>query len=254
MNFARAILILFIATSFGCALGADKANREQRAELHFQMATSLMATGKLPEALSELMIAEQYNPNHPEIQNSMGLVYQLRGRPAEAEKRFKRALQLQPKFTEVRTNLARLYIDNNRYNDAIKELKIVEEDLTYSNPEKALILRGMAHFKKGEFDKAEPILNKALQSQRESCLGAYFLGRTYYQKKRFREAAQVLDQSIQNCKSAKFEEPLFYSSMTYYELGEKMEAKARAEELINEYPKSPMVEKAKALIKILDGV
>lgn len=249
--------LLFISTIIlinGCALGAKEAKQQQKASLHLQMATSLMANGKLPEALSELTIAEQLAPSSAEIQNAIGLVLQLRGHNEQAEKRFERALKLSPEYTDVRTNLARLYIDLGRYDEALREIERVENDLTYPHPEKALTLKGMTYFKKGDFDRAEPILVRAYQTQRESCLGAYFLGRTYYEKKRLNEASQILDQAIANCKGARFEEPLFYSSLSHYGLGERMQAKARAEELLNDYPKSPFVKKARALLKILDGV
>lgn len=236
----------------GCGLSEPRRKKNERAALHLQMAVSLMSNNKLPEALSELNVAEQLTPSNPEIQSYMGIVYQLRNRPLEAEKRFLRALELEPKYTDVRTNLARLYIDNNRVKDALKQIAIVENDLTYPAPEKALLLKGMAYHKMGDFKKAEPVLIQSYQTQRESCLGSYFLGRTYYDQKKLRDAAQVLDQAIANCKNSKFEEPLFYASMSHYELGDKSQARARAEELVAKYPKSPLVSKANALLKMLE--
>lgn len=255
--FALSKLLVFISTVIvvgGCALGTKKAKNQEKAGLHLQIATSLMSNGKLPEALSELTIAEQLAPSNPEIQKNIGLIYHLRGRPKEAEKRFRKALELAPKYTDIRANLARLYIDTGRFNEALQEINLVESDMTYPSPEKALTLKGMVYFKKGEYEKAEPVLIRAYQAQRESCLGAYFLGRTYYAKKRLSEASQILDQAIANCRGARFEEPLFYSSLSHYGLGERMQAKARAEELINDYPKSPFAKKANALLKILDGI
>src|SRR5690606_38268622 len=147
---------------------------------------------------------EQLSPTNAEVQNSIGLVFQMRERPKEAEARFQRALKLAPKYTDVRANLARLYIDTGRYDEALKEIKVIENDLTYPTPERALVLKGMIYFKKGEYEKAEPVLVRAYQAQRQSCIGAYFLGRTYYENKRLSEASQVLDQAITNCKGSKF--------------------------------------------------
>lgn len=244
---------LFLALSLtACGLTDARRKKSERASLHMQMAVSLMSNNKLPEALSELNIAEQLTPSNPEIQSYMGIVYQLRNRPAEAEKRFRRALELEPKYTDVRTNLARLYIDQGRYKDALKEIGIVENDLTYPAPEKALLLKGMAFHKMGDFKRAEPVLIQSYQTQRESCLGSYFLGRNYYDQKKMKDAAQILDQAITNCKNSKFEEPLFYASMSHYELGDKSQARARAEELVEKYPKSPLAPKANALLKILE--
>jgi|FLYM01.1.fsa_nt_gi type IV pilus assembly protein PilF len=252
-SFSRTLLLSFLAVSLlGCTTREGMEKKRHRAGLHMQMGKSLMANGKLPEALTEFTIAEQLLPKNAEIQNQIGIVYQLRERPKEAEQRFKEALRLQPRYTEVRSNLARLYIDTARYPEAMKEINLIENDLTYPAPDKALVLKGMVYFKQRQYDKAETVLTKAYQLQRDGCLGAYFLGRTHYEQKKMPLAAQVLDQAVSNCKGAKFEEPLFYSSMAYYGLGEKLQAKARAEELLNDHPKSPLVDKAKALLKILD--
>lgn len=246
------ILSSLVFLSVGCSLFGPKDRGPQRALLHLEVGKSLLANGKLPEALGELNMAEQLDSKNPEVQSSMGLVYQLRDRPKEAETRFLKALKLAPKFTEVRAHLARLYIDTGRYREALIQIRKIEDDLTYPAPEKALVLKGMVYFKQKKYGEAERVLTQAYQVQREGCLSAYFLGRSYYERKRFNEAAQVLDQAVANCKGAKFEEPLFYSAMAYYGKGKHLDARARAEELINDYPKSALANKVKALLKILD--
>jgi len=244
----------FVFLFVGCASGSKSADRKQRASLHLQMATALMENGKLPEALSELSLAESLAPDDASIQNDMGLVYQLREKYQLAEPRFLKALELAPKYTDARANLARLYIDKGDYQKALKQISLVEQDLTYGAPEKALMLKGMTYYKMGNLKSAETYLVKAYEMQRKSCLTAYFLGRSYYDEKRLKDASQMLDQAIDNCKTAKFEEPLFYSAMAHYGLGEKLEAKARAEELMTDYPKSKLASKAKALLQIVDDL
>lgn len=217
-----------------------------------KMGVSYLSRGDLPNAMSELSMAEQLSPNDPTIQSNLGLVYQLRGRPAEAEKRFKRALTLDPKFSDVRTNLARLYIDQDRIPEAIKELKIVENDLTYPAPTKVLTLYGMAEFKLNHFAAAEEKLSQALKIERENCLAANFLGRSYYAQRKMSAAAQVLDQAVKYCKGAKFEDPLFYSAMAHYSAGHKEESRARIEELLEQYPNGNFATKGRAMLKILE--
>lgn len=246
-------MFLFV-NLMGCALGSSQTKTQEKANLHLKMASSLMANGRLPEAMSELTMAEELDPSHPEIQNNLGLVFQLRERFDEAEKRYRRALKLDPKYTDVRTNLARLYIDQGRYQEALKEIQIVENDLTYPAPEKGLTLKGIAFFKMGNYNQAEEILTKAYKIERKSCLGSYFLGRAYYERKKFKEASQVLDQAIDNCEGTKFEEPLFFSAMAYYHLGDRMQTRARAEKLLKEHPKSDFSQKTQGLLKIVDGL
>lgn len=260
MGILRAMALHFRAFSFclmalalsSCSQGQKKISQAERASLHLQMGSGFLAQGNLPAAMSEFSMAEQLDPKNPVVQNNLGLVYQLRDRPKEAEAKFRRALVLEPTYTDVRTNLARLYIDNGRLADAIKELKIVENDLTYPAPEKVLTLSGMAHFKTKAWDQAEAKLTKALQIERTSCLAAVFLGRTYYEQSKMGAAAQVLDQAVTNCKGTKFEDPLFYSAMAYYSTGQREQSRARVEELLQKYPNGKFAAKGQAMLKLLE--
>lgn len=248
----RVLFILLALSLASCGMSQKKAQQRQRAVLHMQIADSLLANGKLPEALAELNMAEQLAPRDAVIQSKIGLVFQLREKPEEAEKRFRKALDLSPNFTDVHAQLARLYIDTNRLGKALSEVGYLESDMTYPFPEKSLQLKGMIYFKQEKFKEAEPLLERSYQAQRTNCITSYFLGRTYYAQKKLKESAQVLDQAVKNCESAKFEEPLFYSAMAYYEQGQKLQAKARAEELVLKYNKSPLAKKAEGLLNILD--
>ena len=250
----RFFLFFLMFSLLSCGTKQKRESAQKRAGLHMQIADALLANGKNPEALSELSMAEQLDPKNPVIQNKLGIVYQLRGKPKEAERRFRKALALNPNYTDVRANLARLYLDQKQYSQALIEINYVEADLTYPAPEKALTLRGMVYFHQGKFSQAESLLEKSYQAQRTNCLSSYFLGRVYLSEKKLKEASQILDQSIKNCESSQFEEPLFYSAMAYYEQGEKLQAKARAEELLLKYKKSPMAKKAEGLLNILEDL
>ena len=45
------------------------------------------------------------------------------------------------------------------------------------------------------------------------------------------QAASILDLAVENCRPSRFEEPLFFSAMTYYSLGDKEKTKARLEDV-----------------------
>jgi tetratricopeptide (TPR) repeat protein len=109
----------------------------------------------------------------------------------------------------------------------------------------------MVYFNKGSYRKAESYLGRAMNARRDSCVTSNLYGRTLLEEKKLDEAVGILDLAVENCRSAKFEEPLFFSAMAYYSLGDKEKSKARAQELMSEYPLSKYAEKAKGLIRLL---
>lgn len=248
--FRLAVTLFFFVFSIGCAQRSTQL--KERAQLHLEMGVSHLAQGDYPSALSELNQAEQLDPNNAAIQNNLGLAYTVRNRPKEAEQHYRKAIELDPRYSDVRTNLARLLIDQKKFDQALQELSLVENDLTYPYPEKALSLVGQVYFNKGRYKKAEEYLGRAMNVRRDSCITANFYGRTLLEEKKLDEAVGILDLAVENCRSSKFEEPLFFSAMAYYSLGDKDKSKARAQELMTEYPLSKYANKAKGLMRLLE--
>ena len=59
----------------------------------------------------------------PAAHDLLGVVLARQGRPGEAEAEFQRALELFPDFFPARQNLARLYLQQRRADDALRELR-----------------------------------------------------------------------------------------------------------------------------------
>ncbi len=70
-------------------------------------------------------------PNSPEAFGSLGLIYRRQGRWADAEARFRRALELDPHIGRYRSSLAEQLAALHRYDDAQTEYRHMAED----NPE-----------------------------------------------------------------------------------------------------------------------
>lgn len=241
---------LFILALAGC-MSVSKEDKD-RAGLHMDLGTGLLAKGQYPQAMTELLKADQLDPHNPLILNNLGIAYYVRARLKQAEDKFREAIKLAPKFSDAKNNLARVLLDQHKYNDAIKLLAEVEGDLTYTYPEKTFSTMGMAYFEQGQFARAETYLARSLEIRRDNCTTSNYYGRTLYELKKIKQAARVLDQAIDFCRTTKFEDPIYYSAMSYFSLGEKEKTRARLDELLKEYPQSKYVAQAKGMLQLLE--
>lgn len=246
------IIVPFVISVVGCSLFSKTKPDKERAQLHMQIGTGYLSQGLYPQAMSELLKAEQMDPENPMILNNVGLAYFVRGKLKQAEGKFRAAVKLDGRYSDAKNNLARTLIDQDRMDEAVRILNSVEGDLTYQFPEKTTANLGMAHFKLGNYQRAEEYLLRSLQVRRQNCVTAHYYGRTLMELKRVEQSAQMLDQAVEWCRASRFEEPLFFSAMSYYSLGEKEKSRARLEELLKDYPKSKYVAKAKGMLQLLE--
>ncbi len=246
------IIIMIVLGSLCVGCQTIKKQDKERALLHLQIGTGYLSQGQYPRAMAELLKAERYDPKNPLILNNLGLAYFVRGKIKEAEAKFREAIRADKKFSEGKNNLARVLIEQKRSEEALRWLDQVEGDLTYQFPEKTMVNKGMAYFEMGQFQKAEHFLLRALEIRRQNCVGAHYYGRTLLELKKLSQSAEVLDQAIEYCRGSHFEDPLFYSAMSYFSLGEKEKSRARLEELLKDYPQSKYVAKAKGMLELLE--
>lgn len=245
------VLILSSILATSACTTVDKGDQD-RAALHLQIGTGYLAQGQYPQAMTELLKAESLDPKNPTILNNLGLAFYVRGRLKQAEGKFRKAIAINPRYSDAKNNLARTLIDQGEARDALRILQDVEGDLTYQFPEKTFSHLGMAHFELGEFKKAEKFLLRSMEIRRQNCTTANYYGRTLLELKQTRQSAEILDQAIEYCRGTNFEEPLYFSAMSYFTLGEKEKSRARLQELIKDYPKSKYVAKAKGMLGLLE--
>ena len=245
-RFFQFLLVWLLAVTVACA--HQVRDKERRAQLHLKMGTAHLTKGQYPQALSELLIAEELDPDSSAIHNNLALAYLVRDHHEKAEEHAREAVRLAQKNTEARNNLGRILIEQGKYQKAVKELKLAISDLTYKYPEKSHSNLGLAYFRSGQYDQAITQLRKALSYQRKHCSSLIYYGRSLYEKNQYRVAAETLDQALRNCPLAVKQEPQFFAAMSYLKEGESSEALARLEALVHEHPDGKYVNRAKQLM------
>ncbi len=243
------IAVLFCLSLTACA-DAEKQETKQKAILHFNIGVSDLESGRYPEALQQLLIANDMEPDNPLILNNLGLAYFVREKYAEAHQNIARALKLRPSYSDARNNLGRVLIEMGRTDDAIAELERVTKDLTYPSPEKAFANLGLAHMKKEEYQKAKKALAKAIQINREFCEAYNYYGQTLFRNQEFSKSSDIFDRALKICDRIP-QEVHYFSALSYYKSGQFDKAIARFEEVIKNYPESEFAQKSESMLKII---
>ncbi len=151
--------------------------------------------GKLAEqmrvALAEYAIAEQVNADRPEAHLNLGLIATALGEPALAEQSYRTALELDPRFTPARANLADLFREQGRETDAEAELKAG----LAADPDNADLLHalGLARVRTHHLDAAIPDLARAARLAPDNSRFAYVYGVALDAADRTAEALPVLE-------------------------------------------------------------
>lgn len=161
----------------GCAHLSDK-DREQ-ANLHYELAVeNLMKSPQV--AMKEVEEALRFDPNLAEAWHLKALVlHHSFGRLEDANVAYLKALELKKPFSEARSNLGNLYMDQKRYDDAIDAYQTALNDVLYPTPYIPQANMGWAYFKKGDRAKAIELIKTATTANPKYCLGYLNLAQIY---------------------------------------------------------------------------
>ncbi|MFP2929954.1 social motility TPR repeat lipoprotein Tgl [Pyxidicoccus sp. 3LG] len=190
-----ALLLLFA----GCAHTPTEKERRS-AEIHYDLALQAQQHGHMQDALQELKLSLDNDPDYPEAHNAMGILLHLSfGRPEEAMKHYEQALKVRPTFSEARTNLANVHLDQGRYDQAIKLYEQVLNDMLYPTPYIAQGNLGWALYKKGETERALQSIKAAVTTNPSFCLGFRNLGTIYDETGRVDDACRQFTRYRETC-------------------------------------------------------
>lgn len=226
-------------------------HNEGRAGLYLQIGDDLMTQENYPEALTNLLEANKLAPNNPRIMNSLGMLYFHREKYDLAAEYLQKTISIEPKYTDARTNLGRVYIAQGKYNKAIIETKKALQDLTYNHPEKAQTNLGLAYLRKNKFAAAKNELHTAIKLNKEYCPAYSYYGQSLMKLKQYEDASGVFDRAIKVCQT-KPEEVHYLSGLSYYQNGKKEMALVRLKEVSKLYPASEFAEKSRSLLNVIE--
>jgi len=162
----RSSIILAMITAAlllsGCS-GSNKPSDEdqlKRAKLHYQLGLDALYKNRLPKAFEEFMLAEEIDPNQPEVLDALGYAWRIRGDLEKSEGYYKRALRAGA-GSATHNNYGSLLLQMKKFDKAKVQLKKALEDPRYRNQFMAFINLGDAYLGLKQFDEAIRTYQKA---------------------------------------------------------------------------------------------
>jgi Tfp pilus assembly protein PilF len=190
------------ALLLACAHGASKQER-QIADAHHDLGVEAIKAGRPADALKEFDEAIEADPHFAEAYRGRGIVLEFGfGRTAEAERAYRRALQLRPGYPEVHNDLGQLLAKAGRYDEAIRELDLALSDLNYREPHVARCNRGQALHAMGRREEGIAQMKACVAAAPRYCAGRRELGRTQLSDGRTKEAIEELSAYARTCDKA----------------------------------------------------
>ena len=171
----------------------------KKAELHHQLALSLMKKCQYPAALTELRKAIELKSKEPLFYHSIALLYFQFKKYEKTIQYLKKALRLNPDFTSARIHLGRSLVEVNKWQKGMAELKKAKEDLTYRYPENIHTHLGVAFYKRKKYFEAEKHFHVARAVKGEDCHTALYHAKSLYFLGQFQKALTILEPSKKWC-------------------------------------------------------
>jgi Tfp pilus assembly protein PilF len=248
-------LLLGLALASGCASSGSSPEREQelrRARSHFDLGVDHLRNDRPALALRELLNAQGLDPKNPSIHYALAEAYLRQLRRAEAEAHLKEALAIEPEFHDARLRLSALYIDFERYPEALAEAQILIDDPTYPAPWRAHATRGWALYKLGDLAQARRELELALEYNDRFWTAHLNLGILAGQEGRRVDAIELFRRTLELEPGASgAAEANYRLGEIYISLGQRERAMSYLRAAVAQTPDGPWGRKSEETLKLL---
>ena len=165
----------------GCSSGLTSLQMRQ-VRTHRDLADLKLSKGETNFAIRQYRAALEINPRDAESEFGLGEAFRRRGDLDSAASHFTLAFKIDPDHQDAIFNLGVVYIQQERWDDAIALNTGLADDPTFLRPERALVNRGWALYKSGQLEGAKQDFEEALAGNRADSHSHLNLGIVLYEQ------------------------------------------------------------------------
>lgn len=241
------LCLLLVIVKLGACAPIEEKKPSQDAKYHYLMGASALNENNPSDALKEFLRAEEIDSNDPEIQAGLAEAYMRKRAYDLSEQHFKRALVLSNHEPKYYNNLGALYLNMERYDEAVTAFQTAAENLLFDKSEVAWTGVGFSYYQMQDYPAAERAYRKSIQVQPRYYQAYYRLGELYYAQQRPVEAADQFARSVELAPN--FIEGHYWLGLAYMKIQQPAKAKTAFQEVVK---LSPGHERARLARKYLD--
>ena len=182
----------------GCA-HVPTEKEQDAAGIHYDMGVEAQIKDP-PTAMREYEMALALDPGLAEAWHAKGVLeHMVFGKLDAARASYQKALELNPRFSAALTNLGNVYLEQKRYDDAIKQYELALNDMTYREPWIAQANLGWARYKQGDSRGGIESLKSSVTNNPKFCFGFLKLGNIYEEQGNLPEACRNYTRYRESC-------------------------------------------------------
>ena len=249
------LCVLALLLGSGCTKSptqAEDALRLRRANSHYNLGIDHIRNDRVAIGLRELLLAESFDPQNPQIHQALGNAYLMRAKPVEAEQHYLRTLEIEPELHEARLNLSSLYNQLDRYEESLVHTSMLADDATFSGPWRALANKGFAEYQLGQIEEARSSLGLGLEYRNDYWPTLLYLGILEVEEGRRREAMGLFQQVLEQDPALDVQAQANYRiGEIYIALGKRQHAIGHLQAAVAQTPCGPWGVKSEEYLKLL---
>jgi len=167
---------------------SDEPENRRRARIRLELAGGYFEEGKVEVALDELKQVIAADPTLPDAYNLRGLIYMRLNDSRQAEESFRRALQLNPRDSNVQHNFGWLQCQIGRFPEAFRSFEQALANPLYGGRSKTFMALGLCQARAGQRAEAEGSLARSYELDAGNPITGYNLSRLLYERGEFPRA------------------------------------------------------------------
>jgi len=214
--------------------------------------------GNSAMAIRELQKSLLDNPDDPLTYLGLAAAYRSKGLIDLAEENVLRSIELgsDPQSRDYQLaleTLAAIYVQQERYEEAVLQYQVLIDDPTYGTPWVALTNRGWAEFKTEQFESAGMSYREALEYRASYEVARFNLGILEQKQKNWREAVGQLQAAVESGRMPPdaVAEAHYRLGEIYMTLGRRDKAIAQFELALEEAPEGKWGVQARSYLDLL---
>ncbi|MFC2172501.1 tetratricopeptide repeat protein [Acidobacteriota bacterium] len=194
-------MILFSLLLISCGSGKKKSQftpnpAENDPMVHYQKGVKYLNEGQCARASLEFRTSMKIDDGNSVVHNVYGLAQFCLGNYDIAISSYKKAIDLNPFYTDVHNNLGIAYMEVGSLEEALVEFNRVLTDTHYQTPEVAYFNKGLVYHKQNQFVKATNEFRKAVELKPSMTGWRIQLAQTLEKLERYEEAALECNRAL----------------------------------------------------------